>query len=94
MISKATDALIHAQRLKWKWAGHVARLQDGRWTGKITSWNGPTGKRCRGRPHARWQDDITKTAGPNWLQIAKDRDQWDSLEEAFTRGGVLTNQAK
>ncbi|GBP62772.1 hypothetical protein EVAR_51724_1 [Eumeta japonica] len=26
----------YAQKLKWKWAAHVARLKDQRWTTKIT----------------------------------------------------------
>lgn len=88
-ISKAKDALIHAQKLKWRWAGHVARLQDDRWTKRITRWKGPRGKRLVGRPHTRWQDEIVKVAGPNWIQVAQDRDKWTLLEEAFTRRGVL-----
>lgn len=83
-MTKATDALRHAQKLKWQWAGHIARLQDERWTKKITMWEGPKGKRHKGRPHTRWEDDMTKTAGPRWLQLAQDRDKWISLGEAFT----------
>ncbi|GBP38571.1 Retrovirus-related Pol polyprotein from type-2 retrotransposable element R2DM; Endonuclease [Eumeta japonica] len=67
-----------------QWAGHVARLKDGRWTHKITSWKGPEGKRCRGRPFARWEEDIKKIAGPKWQQIAQNRENWQKLEEAFT----------
>ena len=52
-ISKATDALEQTQRLKWKWAGHVARLQDERWTKKVTLWGGPEGKHHRGRPRRK-----------------------------------------
>lgn len=44
-ISKVTDALIYAKNLKWKWAGHVARLREDRWNIRVTSWKGPTGKR-------------------------------------------------
>ncbi|GBP18366.1 Putative uncharacterized transposon-derived protein F52C9.6 [Eumeta japonica] len=82
--TKTIDALNHALRLKLKWAGHVARLKDGRWTHKITSWKGPEGKRCRGRPFARWEEDIKKIAGPKWQQIAQNRENWQKLEEAFT----------
>lgn len=87
-ITKATDALSYALKLKWKWAGHVARLTDGRWTIKTTLWEGPQGKRRRGRPLTRWEDEIKRIAGPNWSQIAKDREKWSSLEEAFTQSGV------
>ena len=27
-----------AAKQKWKWAGHVARLNDNRWTKRITDW--------------------------------------------------------
>ncbi|CAH2083788.1 unnamed protein product [Euphydryas editha] len=83
-ITKAKDALNYAKKLKWKWAGHVARLEDDRWTSRITKWKGPYGKRLQGRPHTRWEDEIIKIAGPCWPQVAQDRDVWNSLEEAFT----------
>ncbi|CAH2234387.1 jg21191 [Pararge aegeria aegeria] len=78
------DALHYSQRLKWRWAGHKARMVDDRWTIRLTSWPGPAGHRKVGRPYARWSDDIAKVAGINWMQVAKDRDRWSSLEEAFT----------
>ncbi|KAJ0180391.1 hypothetical protein K1T71_003795 [Dendrolimus kikuchii] len=71
-------------------AGHITRLTDQRWTVKTTLWTGPQGKRGRGRPSMRWEEDIKKIAGPNWYQIAQDRDRWASLEEAFTQSGILT----
>lgn len=83
-ITKAKDALNYAKKLKWKWAGHVARLEDERWTSRVTKWKGPDGKRLKGRPLTRWADDITNIAGPCWTQTAQDRDKWSSLEEAFT----------
>lgn len=83
-ITKATNALSYAQKLKWKWAGHVARLKDERWTKKVTFWKGPLGKRSKGRPLTRWEDEIIRAAGPNWQEKAQDRDKWTFLEEAFT----------
>ena len=82
--TKVIDALSHSQKLKWRWAGHVARLTDNRWTIQTTSWLGPSGQRKRGRPYARWADDLTKIAGTHWMRLAKDREKWSSLEEAFT----------
>lgn len=82
--TKATDALTYAKKLKWKWAGHVARLKDERWTSRVTTWKGPIGKRPKGRPLTRWADELIKIAGTCWPQIAQDRDSWSSLEEAFT----------
>ncbi|CAH2244105.1 jg5116 [Pararge aegeria aegeria] len=76
----------YAKQLKWKWAGHVARLTDHRWTKTVTTWRGRPGKRYRGRPCTRW-DDIKKIAGPQWIQIALDRERWQVLEEPFTEEG-------
>ncbi|CAH2103521.1 unnamed protein product [Euphydryas editha] len=59
-------------------------LTDERWTKRATEWTGPQGYRRVGRPLARWADDLRHTAGRDWLDIAKDRDTWHSLEEAFT----------
>ncbi|KAJ2938174.1 hypothetical protein O0L34_g18514 [Tuta absoluta] len=86
--TKITDALTHALKLKWKWAGHVARLPDRRWTIKTTTWAGPAGKRSVGRPYKRWSDDIAQAAGKKWPEIAKDRQKWQDLEEAFTQIGI------
>ncbi|GBP70624.1 Craniofacial development protein 2 [Eumeta japonica] len=85
--TKATNALTYAQKLKWKWAGHIARLTDQRWTSRVTRWTGPPGKRRPGRPLSRWEDDIKRTAGTNWRLVAQDRDKWKSLEEACTQKG-------
>ncbi|GBP62736.1 hypothetical protein EVAR_56254_1 [Eumeta japonica] len=47
----------------------------------------PDGQRSRGRPPTRWEDDLRQIASPNWTDIARDRDVWASLEEAFTNQG-------
>lgn len=82
--TKVIDALSYSKKLKWRWAGHVARLKDNRWTKTTTLWLGPSGQRKRGRPNTRWIDDITKIAGTHWMREAEDREKWSSLEEAFT----------
>ena len=40
-----------------KWAGHVARMEEGRSAFKILTGK-PTGKRPFGRPKRRWEDNI------------------------------------
>lgn len=82
--TKVIDALDFSQKLKWRWAGHVARMSDDRWTCRLTLWRGPAGIRRKGRPVTRWDNDIIKIAGKNWKTIAKNKDKWKSLEEAFT----------
>lgn len=78
------DALGYSQKLKWRWAGHVARITDDRWTTRTTVWPGPAGYRKRGRPLTRWSDDIQHIAGRDWTRTARNREAWQTLEEAFT----------
>lgn len=85
--TNVTDALIFSLQRKWKWAGHAARYNDNRWTIRTIKWTGPRGTRRKGRPRSRWSDEIVATAGRHWLNTAKERSQWNSLEEAFTRKG-------
>ncbi|GBP16134.1 hypothetical protein EVAR_9854_1 [Eumeta japonica] len=46
-------------------------------------WYPRDGKRNKGRPIKRWEDDIKGVAGPEWTRIARETDRWKSLEEAF-----------
>ena len=47
--------MIKSRRLRW--AGHVARMEEGRSAFKILTGK-PTGKRPLGRPRCRWEDNI------------------------------------
>ena len=68
---------------KWKWAGHIARLKDNRWTKRCTEWQPRRGKRSRGWPSRRWQDDITEKEGTTWIRKATDKRQWKTLMEGY-----------
>ena len=73
-----------SRRIKWRFAGHLARQTDGRWSTKLLEQRPSTGHgRCQGRPRTRWADQIEALAGGNWIQIASDTTQWASLEEGF-----------
>ena len=64
---------------KLKWAGHVARMEEGRSTFKISTGK-PTEKRPLGRPRRGWKENIridlkgTVINTRNWVHSAKDRD--------------------
>ncbi|GFS25595.1 endonuclease-reverse transcriptase [Elysia marginata] len=55
--TQVSDIAQYIAKQKWKWAGHVARIQDNRWTLRVTEWQPRNGKRSRGRQARRWRDD-------------------------------------
>ena len=74
--------VIKSRRLRW--AGHVARMEEGRRVFKILTGK-PTGKRPSGRPTRRWKENIRMglaeigiNAG-NWVDLAQDRNYWRAL---------------
>lgn len=82
--TRVTDVIIRIAKLKWSWAGHVARLSDIRWTRRLLEWRPRLDKRSRGRPPTRWTDDI-KRVTTNWLETARSRDKWKKLGEAYVQ---------
>ena len=77
--------MIKSRRLRW--AGHVARMEEGRSAFKILT-DKPTGKRPLGRPRRRWEDNIRMdlkeiciNAG-DWVVSAQDRNYWRALVNA------------
>ena len=63
--TKITDIIEYTLKQKWRWAGHIAKMKDNRWT---TEWRPRRGKRWRGRPSRRWQDDKTRKEGTTWVR--------------------------
>ncbi|PZC85214.1 hypothetical protein B5X24_HaOG202399 [Helicoverpa armigera] len=82
-LTKFKDAYITYKELKWRWAGHMAREKQEKWTRLVTEWCPLDGRRSRGRPTKRWEDDLKGVAGPTWSRTAKNRTEWKTLEEAF-----------
>ncbi|KAG7308870.1 hypothetical protein JYU34_006132 [Plutella xylostella] len=83
--TKVFDVGMRVAELKWEWAGHLARREDGRWTKAVTEWWPRDGRRAVGRPPARWSDDICKVAGKQWIRAAQDRKNWRTNKEAYTQ---------
>ncbi|CAH2257063.1 jg11932 [Pararge aegeria aegeria] len=52
--TRVTDIAQRVAKLKWQWAGHIARRTDGRWGLKVLEWRPRTGKQT---------DDIRRVAG-------------------------------
>ncbi|KAE9546737.1 hypothetical protein FO519_010051 [Halicephalobus sp. NKZ332] len=56
--SGVIDVTDYIYRAKHRWAGHVMRRTDDRWTRRITEWTIRDKTRPRGRPPARWNDSL------------------------------------
>ena len=73
--------------MRLRWAGHVARIEEGRSAFKILTGK-PTGKRPLGRPRGRWEDNIRIAleemgiSAGNWDDSAQDRNYWRDLVNA------------
>ena len=82
-----TDIIDHIRQSKHRWAGHVARLQDNRWTIRATSWVPRRWLRPRGRPKTGWRDDLSRHLGTIWTRLAQDIHQWKLSREGFLHKG-------
>ena len=89
------DWVDEVQKRRFRWAGHVARRNDGRWTREVLTWS-IEGSRSRGRPLTRWTDSlrdffasIRATSDEEshdnafWMIIAEDRSTWQALENQY-----------
>ena len=75
---------IYIKSRRLRWAGHVARMEEGRSAFKILTGK-PTGKRLLGKPRRRWEDNIRMdleeigVSAGNWVDTAQDRNYWRAL---------------
>lgn len=85
-IINRVDFLHTVKRLKWDWAGHVARQNKDRWTYSIKNWFLKMGRK-KGKQKTKWDDDIIKFLGYNkqYHRVANDRREWSRLREAYAQ---------
>jgi hypothetical protein len=80
--------LIKSRRMRW--AGHVARMADGRGVYRVLVGK-PEGKRPLGRPRGRWEDNIKMglqkvvCGSMDWIKLAQKRDRWRELVNAVMK---------
>lgn len=72
-VEDVVKAMYSSER---RWAGHVARMEDNRWTIRVTEWRPRNYKRPQGRPPTRWTDPMVKILGRTWNRIARCRSTW------------------
>ena len=91
---------LEDQRLrKWRWAGHVARQEDQRWSSCLLDWR-LEGKRAkRGRPKARWDEEIKRylwdtvgAEGEDWRIFATCREEWDKEGGRFCKAAGVEQE--
>jgi hypothetical protein len=74
--------VIKSRRMRW--AGHVARMGEGRGMYRILVGK-PEGKRSLGRPRYRWEDNVrmdlqeVECGCEDWIGLAQDRERWRAL---------------
>ena len=83
--SGVTDIIDAIRTAKHRWAGHVTRLRDNRWTIRATEWTPRQWTRPKGRPAVRWRDELCDHMVPTWTRTAKDRSRWKRSREGFLR---------
>ncbi|XGW22067.1 hypothetical protein V3C99_004770 [Haemonchus contortus] len=79
--SRLKDPLQYMAHSKHRWAGHLLRRTDDRWSLRVTEWLPRNKTRPSGRPPTRWADSFSKNFrdnGLHWMQVAKDRAVWRS----------------
>jgi hypothetical protein len=75
------------RRRKWDFAGKVARRTDFRWSQRLILWRPLHAKgRDQGHPKTRWEDELVKFAGGDWMHVAQNVEHWNSLKEGFACG--------
>lgn len=89
-ITKVMDAQKRIRLLKWHWAGHICRMNNNRWTKRLTEWIPRDRKRGKGRPSKRWRDIFSQRGGSSWMRTARDREVWKGLGEAYADEATTT----
>jgi hypothetical protein len=97
-LYSSPDIIRQVKSRRMRWAGHVAHMREERKVYKVLVGK-PKGKRPHGRPRHGWEDGIRMDLGEiglrgmDWIQLAQDRDQWQSVVSAVMNLWVLKPQS-
>jgi hypothetical protein len=94
-LYSSPDIIRQNKSRRIKWAGHVARMGEGRNVYRVLV-GGPEGKRPLERPRRRWEDglkgavrELVLGGGLEWIHLAQDRDRWRAVVSAVMNLRVL-----
>ena len=83
----------------WRWASKVAHSKDGRWSHEVLHWD-PIGQRPKGRPRARWTDQLTSflkrrlgrdIGAHDWIEFAKYGKYGKSSAKTYAKSSATSN---
>ena len=83
------DWIMGQRRRKYRWAGHVARRDDVRWSTAVLDWTPTWGQRGVGHSRKRWSDLLSSFfSSANlgrcaWMYLAQCRESWTECEDSF-----------
>ncbi len=69
------------KKLKFKYAGHLAREETKKWNRVAIDWITYDQKYRKGRPATRWVDEIIKKVVPRWVNMAQHKKGWKWVAE-------------
>lgn len=78
------DIVKSVMKRKWKWAGHIGRTKDDRYTKAIMEWYPREYKRGKGRPKFRWDQEMRLVGGgATWRRVAEERQEWKRIGSVY-----------
>ena len=86
--ANVADWTSQQKQRAFRWAGHVARREDSRWSSTVLQWKPElslASYRRKGRPLKRWEDALQQWHY-DWRAIAVDRELWKENEACFLSG--------
>ena len=78
------DTISNVTKMKRFWVGNINRIEDDRWSSRVTIWRPYDKTKRQGRPANRWRDDLDKYWRDTiWQRTVQDRLTWRRHVEAF-----------
>jgi hypothetical protein len=92
-LYSSPDICRQIKSRKMRWAGHVARMGEGRNLFRVLVGK-PAGKRPLERQRRGWEEGIKcalgrLVGGAEWIHLAQDRDRWRAVVNAVMNLPVL-----